>query len=118
LFYELSTDSTRYYYFLIYWTHGANMAVTLLADYIRNMMLSYQYFNVECPKEFWIQIDNCARKGKNSMVFVFLYYVVHYEWFNTVYVLVLFQGHIYHKMDQKIFHGILVNNIMLFFHYI
>jgi hypothetical protein len=86
---------------LTHWAHGANMAVTLLADYIGNMMLSYQHLNVEHPKEFWIQIDNCAREGKNSVVFAFLHHIVHYEWFSTVYVLALLQGHTHHKMDQK-----------------
>jgi hypothetical protein len=88
------TDSTLYYCFLIHWAYGANMAVILLADYIGNMMLSYQHLNVEHPKEFWIQIDNCAREGKNSVVFAFLHYIVYYEWFNTIYVLALFQKYI------------------------
>jgi hypothetical protein len=80
-------------------------------------MLSYQHLNVKHPKEFWIQIDNCVREGKNSVVFAFLHYIVHYEWFNTIYVLALFQEYIHHKIDQKMFHRVLVNNIILFFHY-
>jgi hypothetical protein len=68
----------RYYCFLLHWSHGINMAVILLYDYILFMMENSKRNNINRPKELSIKIDNCTRKEKN-IVLAFTFHMMYYD---------------------------------------
>jgi hypothetical protein len=48
-----------------------------------------------------LQVDNCAKDGKNKYIFAFAAHMVHWNWFNEVEIVSLIQGHTHDFIDGE-----------------
>jgi hypothetical protein len=90
-------NQTSYYIFLPHWETGSNISITILYDYIKKYFVSINY---KRPAELMIQVDNCAKEGKNRTVFAFAAHLVKFGWFSEVHIISLIQGHTHDLIDQ------------------
>jgi hypothetical protein len=88
---------TSYYLFLPHWETGPNISITILYDQI---MRYFKSLNHKRPAILEIQVDNCAKEGKNRAVFAFAAHMVHWKWFEEVNIVSLIQGHTHDLIDQ------------------
>lgn len=95
--YNISSKNFHLYNFFQHWQHDPNMTLTILYDSLRR---SFQNMKHHRPSTLILQIDNCAREGKNKYVLAFAAHLVHFGWFKKVMVGALIQGHTHDSIDQ------------------
>ena len=75
---NFSSERNHFYLGFPHWAAGPNLSVTILFDSI------LQFFKIikhNWPSQLYLQVDNCAKNGKNSIIFAFAAHLVHWGWF-------------------------------------
>src|SRR5688572_5270398 len=94
---DFSEQVNHTYVFLPHWEGGPNISITILYDHIRRAFRSMAHSR---PKTLVLQVDNCAKEGKNKVMFAFAAHLVHFGWFKKVKIVSLIQGHTHDLIDQ------------------
>ena len=89
---------THFYISFPHWTAGANFSITLLYNSIIRFFKKIKH---ERPPQLIIQVDNCAKDGKNKTLYAFGAHLVHWNWFKEVLFVSLIQGHTHDLIDQE-----------------
>ena len=79
-----------------------NVAVVFFqAILFDHILRAFQQMKHKRPSTLILQVDNCAKEGKNKTVFAFASHLVHFGWFKKVKIVSLIQGHTHDLIDQE-----------------
>ena len=95
---NFSSGSTHFYLGFPHWAAGPNLSVTILFDSILQFFKTIKHNR---PSQLYLQVDNCAKDGKNRIIFAFAAHLVHWGWFKEVNVVSLIQGHTHDLIDGE-----------------
>ncbi|KAG2370876.1 hypothetical protein C9374_001392 [Naegleria lovaniensis] len=74
---------------------GANLACTVLYEACRQQIESNNR-----SRTLFVQADNCAKEAKNKYSIAFLAMLVHYGWFEEIFISTMIVGHTHADIDQ------------------
>jgi hypothetical protein len=95
---NFSDDTSHFYLFFPHWHSGPNLTISILYDRIVRFFKTIKH---KRPPQLVLQIDNCAKDGKNKYIFAFAAHLVHWGWFEEVLIVSLIQGHTHDLIDQE-----------------
>ena len=95
---NFSDNTSHFYLGFPHWSAGPNLSITILYDRI---LCFFQTIDHKRPFQFVLQVDNCAKDGKNKFIFAFAAHLVHWNWFKEVLIVSLIQGHTHDLIDQE-----------------
>jgi hypothetical protein len=95
---NFSENCTQFYTFFPHWETGSNVSCSILYDHI---LRSFQKMKHKRPSTLILQVDNCAKEGKNKTVFAFAAHLIHFGWFKKIKIVSLIQGHTHDLIDQE-----------------
>jgi hypothetical protein len=95
---NFSENETQFYLFLPHWETGANISISILYDHILRQFKTMLH---KRPPKLILQVDNCAKEGKNKFVFAFAAHLIYFDWFKEVEIVSLIQGHTHDLIDQE-----------------
>jgi hypothetical protein len=87
---NFSNSTTHFYLNFPHWTAGPNLSITILYNSVLEYFTSITH---QKPAKLVLQIDNCAKDGKNKYIFAFAAHMVYWGWFEEVLIVSLIQGH-------------------------
>ena len=95
---NFSSESNHFYLGFSHWTARPNLSVTILIDSILQFFNTIKYNQ---PSQLYLQVDNCAKNGRNRIIFAFAAHLVHWGWFKEVNIVALIQGHTHDLIDGE-----------------
>jgi hypothetical protein len=95
---NFSNETTHFYLAFPHWSAGPNLSITILYNSILQFFKNIKH---QRPAQFILQVDNCAKDGKNKTIFAFAAHLVKWNWFKEVLIVSLIQGHTHDLIDGE-----------------
>jgi hypothetical protein len=81
-----------------HWPHGTDFVTSILHNYLVFLFNSIPADN--WPHTLYLQVDNCWRENKNTIMLRYLGLLLHFGWFKTIEIYSLSSGHTHENIDQ------------------